>query len=92
MSCFELMEKERDPRVLELIIHGLCQHPHWSSSRKFLNLITSLNDFLDIQANLKAVFMVCAIAAINPCLRRLVIAALDNLSKELKYTSRSKEV
>ncbi|MCD7455717.1 hypothetical protein HAX54_029235 [Datura stramonium] len=38
---------------------------------------------------LEAVFMVCAIAAINPCLRRLVIAALDNLSKELKYTSRS---
>lgn len=76
---FELMEKESDPRVLELIIHGLCQHPHWSSSRKFLNLITSLNDFLDIQANLK-VQSLNVLAAICNLLERLLFA---------KYTKRT---
>ncbi|GFZ03748.1 serine/threonine-kinase ATM-like protein [Actinidia rufa] len=39
---------------------------------------------------LEAVFMMCVISGIDPCQRELVIAALDNLSGQLKYTSRLK--
>ncbi|XP_055826815.1 serine/threonine-protein kinase ATM isoform X2 [Solanum dulcamara] len=85
---FELMEKESDPRVLELIIHGLCQHPHWSSSRKFLNLITSLNDFLDIQANLK-VQSLNVLAAICSLLESLL--SCDGVAKYTKRTLSSQE-
>ncbi|KAM3381087.1 serine/threonine-protein kinase ATM isoform X3 [Capsicum galapagoense] len=85
---FELMEKESDPRVLELIVHGLCQHPHWSSSRKFLNLITSLNDFLDIQMNLK-VQSLNVLVAICSLLERLL--SFDGVAKYPKRTLSSWE-
>ncbi|XP_047265675.1 serine/threonine-protein kinase ATM isoform X3 [Capsicum annuum] len=85
---FELMEKESDPRVLELIVHGLCQHPHWSSSRKFLNLITSLNDFLDIQMNLK-VQSLNVLVAICSLLERLL--SFDGVAKYPKRTLSSRE-
>ncbi|XP_070053596.1 serine/threonine-protein kinase ATM isoform X3 [Nicotiana tomentosiformis] len=85
---FELMEKESDPRVLEVIIHGLCQHPHWSSSRKFLNLVTSLNDFLDIQANLK-VQSLNVLAAICSLLESLL--SLDDVAKFKRRTLSSRE-
>ncbi|CAH2064912.1 unnamed protein product [Thlaspi arvense] len=39
---------------------------------------------------LQAVFMMCAISAIDPCQRELIIAALDNLSTQLHYPSRFK--
>ncbi|XP_017218492.1 serine/threonine-protein kinase ATM [Daucus carota subsp. sativus] len=41
---------------------------------------------------LEAVFIMCAIAAIDPCQRELIGAVLDNLSKTLEYTTRSKYV
>ncbi|KAM3319089.1 serine/threonine-protein kinase ATM isoform X3 [Capsicum chacoense] len=85
---FELMEKESDPRVLELIVHGLCQHPHWSSSRKFLNLITSLNGFLDIQMNLK-VQSLNVLVAICSLLERLL--SFDGVAKYPKRTLSSRE-
>lgn len=39
---------------------------------------------------LEAVFTMCVISAIDPCQRELVNAAVDNLSKELQYETRSK--
>uniref|UniRef100_A0A0D3BGD4 Serine/threonine-protein kinase ATM n=1 Tax=Brassica oleracea var. oleracea TaxID=109376 RepID=A0A0D3BGD4_BRAOL len=39
---------------------------------------------------LQAVFMMCAVSAIDPCQRELIIAALDNLSAQLHYPSRFK--
>ncbi|KAK4394662.1 Serine/threonine-protein kinase ATM, partial [Sesamum angolense] len=39
---------------------------------------------------LQAVFMICVIAAINPCHRELICATLDSLSVELRYTNRTK--
>ncbi|EOA23378.1 hypothetical protein CARUB_v10016554mg [Capsella rubella] len=39
---------------------------------------------------LQAVFMMCAVSAIDPCQRELIIAALDNLSVQLCYPSRFK--
>ncbi|CAN1347706.1 Serine/threonine-protein kinase ATM [Linum perenne] len=38
----------------------------------------------------KAVFILCAISAIEPCHRELVIVVLNNLSKQLQYSSRFK--
>ncbi|XVE54961.1 hypothetical protein DITRI_Ditri03aG0123000 [Diplodiscus trichospermus] len=39
---------------------------------------------------LEAVFMMCAVSAIDPCQRELVNTALDNLSRKLQYMSRMK--
>lgn len=39
---------------------------------------------------LEVVFMICAIAAIDPCQRELIGAVFDNLSTKLQYTTRSK--
>ncbi|KAK8518220.1 hypothetical protein V6N13_027695 [Hibiscus sabdariffa] len=39
---------------------------------------------------LEAVFMMCAVSAMDPCQRELVNAALDNLSRKLQYMSRMK--
>ncbi|KAL6513039.1 hypothetical protein OROMI_034636 [Orobanche minor] len=39
---------------------------------------------------LQAVFMMCVVAAIDPCQRELVCAVLDSLSTELRYTNRAK--
>ncbi|KAF4352465.1 hypothetical protein F8388_012166 [Cannabis sativa] len=38
----------------------------------------------------QAVFMMCVISAINPCLRGLVFVVLDNLSRMLQYATRFK--
>ncbi|TYJ98549.1 serine/threonine-protein kinase ATM isoform X2 [Cucumis melo var. makuwa] len=39
---------------------------------------------------LEAVFMLCAISAIDPSQREMVSAMLDNLSRELNYSGRQK--
>ena len=36
--------------------------------------------------------MMCTVSALDPCQRELVLAALDNLSRKLQYTTRSKYV
>ncbi|KAH6798041.1 Serine/Threonine-kinase ATM-like protein [Perilla frutescens var. hirtella] len=41
---------------------------------------------------LEAIFMMCVVAAIEPCQRELVSALLDSLSMELHYTSRTKYI
>ncbi|GAB4845684.1 hypothetical protein Ancab_039087 [Ancistrocladus abbreviatus] len=46
--------------------------------------------FCSEKVELEAVFMMCVISAIHPSHRELVKAALDNLSRELQYASRSK--
>ncbi|WOL02921.1 serine/threonine-protein kinase ATM [Canna indica] len=38
----------------------------------------------------EAVFMICVVAAMEPCQRELVYALVDNLSRQLQYASRSK--
>ncbi|GMY24943.1 serine/threonine-protein kinase ATM isoform X1 [Fagus crenata] len=43
--------------------------------------------FYSEKVELEAVFMMCAVAAIDPCQRELVYAVLHNLSRQLKYTS-----
>ncbi|XP_042498310.1 serine/threonine-protein kinase ATM isoform X2 [Macadamia integrifolia] len=46
--------------------------------------------FYSEKIELEAVFMICALAAIDPCLRELVYAVLDSLSTRLRYTTRFK--
>ncbi|XP_057442948.1 serine/threonine-protein kinase ATM [Lotus japonicus] len=50
---FNLMEKEYDPKVRGKILYHLCQHPHWSSSAKFVDLVNVMNDILIEQVGLK---------------------------------------
>ncbi|KAA8540817.1 hypothetical protein F0562_024780 [Nyssa sinensis] len=76
---FSLMEKETDSRVLENILFNLCQHPYWPSSRKFTDLVTSMNNMVDIRVGLK---LQCfnILAAISGLLGTLI--SLDNVGKE----------
>uniref|UniRef100_A0A7N2M2E1 Uncharacterized protein n=1 Tax=Quercus lobata TaxID=97700 RepID=A0A7N2M2E1_QUELO len=46
----------------------------------------------DLVARFQAVFMMCAVASIDPCWRELVNAVLHNLSRQLKYTSMLKSL
>ncbi|XP_043704321.1 serine/threonine-protein kinase ATM isoform X2 [Telopea speciosissima] len=46
--------------------------------------------FYSEKIELQAVFMICVLAAIDPCLRELVYAVLDSLSRRLRYTTRFK--
>ncbi|XP_010243049.1 PREDICTED: serine/threonine-protein kinase ATM isoform X1 [Nelumbo nucifera] len=46
--------------------------------------------FYSEKIELEAVFMMCVIAAMDPCQRELVYTVLDNLSRKLHYTARSK--
>nr|XP_027123123.1 serine/threonine-protein kinase ATM isoform X2 [Coffea arabica] len=52
-TLFDLIEKDGNQRVLENLVSCLCQHPHWSSHRRVSELIMSLNNVVDMQANLK---------------------------------------
>ncbi|KAF5201731.1 Serine/threonine-protein kinase ATM, partial [Thalictrum thalictroides] len=46
--------------------------------------------FCSEKIEVEAVFMICVIAAIDPCQSELVYAVLENLSCKLQYTTRSK--
>ncbi|KAJ1384475.1 Armadillo-type fold, partial [Sesbania bispinosa] len=50
---FKLMVKEYDPKVRGKILYLLCQHPHWSSSAKFIDLVNVMNDIIKEQVGLK---------------------------------------
>ncbi|KAA8540818.1 hypothetical protein F0562_024781 [Nyssa sinensis] len=70
-----------------------------SSSRTYVQILAQSWLFLQKKKllqqrsekiELEAVFMMCVVSAIDPCQRELVSAVLDNLSRQLHYTSRSK--
>ncbi|KDP31097.1 hypothetical protein JCGZ_11473 [Jatropha curcas] len=42
------------------------------------------------KTELEAIFMICVVAAIDPCHRELVNAVIDNLSRQLQYATRFK--
>ncbi|XP_073048610.1 serine/threonine-protein kinase ATM isoform X32 [Primulina eburnea] len=50
---FNLREKENDPQVLENFLCILSRHPHWSSCRHILDLVTSMTDVVNSYENLK---------------------------------------
>ncbi|XP_075505013.1 serine/threonine-protein kinase ATM isoform X6 [Primulina tabacum] len=50
---FNLKEKENDPQVLENFLCILSRHPHWSSCRHILDLVTSMTDVVNSYENLK---------------------------------------
>ncbi|KAF5933201.1 hypothetical protein HYC85_029372 [Camellia sinensis] len=50
---FDLMDKENDACVLENILFNVCRHPYWPSSRKFSDLVSSMNNMVDLRASLK---------------------------------------
>ncbi|XP_057952318.1 serine/threonine-protein kinase ATM [Malania oleifera] len=50
---FDLMEKECDPEVREDILFTLCQHPHWSSNTKLMDLIISMDKMIEMRVSLR---------------------------------------
>ncbi|XP_075512283.1 uncharacterized protein LOC142547737 [Primulina tabacum] len=50
---FNLREKENNPQVLENFLCILSRHPHWSSCRHILDLVTSMTDVVNSYDNLK---------------------------------------
>ncbi|XP_019197259.1 PREDICTED: serine/threonine-protein kinase ATM isoform X3 [Ipomoea nil] len=76
---FDLLQKESDPRVREKIIQSLCQHAHWSSSRKFLELVASMSVIVDMQADVKLPRL-SILASICTLLQSLL--SLDTVAKD----------
>ncbi|GER56830.1 serine/threonine-protein kinase ATM [Striga asiatica] len=60
---FNLKEKESNPKVSEKFLLILCQHPHWSSCKQLLDLITSMADIIHTWENLKlqSSYVLCGI-------------------------------
>ncbi|VFQ85890.1 unnamed protein product [Cuscuta campestris] len=78
-NIYALMQKETDPKVQEKIIHSLCLHGHWSSSRMFLDLVASMNAIVDVQAELKLPSL--HILA-STCTLLCSLLSLDNVAKD----------
>ncbi|XP_050879903.1 serine/threonine-protein kinase ATM isoform X2 [Lathyrus oleraceus] len=52
-ALFKLMEKEYDPKVRGKILHHLCEHPHWSSSSRLIDLVNVMSNIITEQIGLK---------------------------------------
>ncbi|KAF7806084.1 serine/threonine-protein kinase ATM-like [Senna tora] len=50
---FNLLEKESDSKVRGKMLYYLCQHPHWSSCAKFIELLNLMNDAIKGQVRMK---------------------------------------
>ncbi|XP_052181201.1 serine/threonine-protein kinase ATM isoform X3 [Diospyros lotus] len=85
---FDLMDKENDGSVLENILLNLCQHPYWSSSREFTDLVTSMSKIIDLRASLK---LPCSsiLSAIHNLLEML--NSVDTFGKDKNVTPSLKE-
>ncbi|CAH9111684.1 unnamed protein product [Cuscuta epithymum] len=82
---YNLLQKESDLKVQEKIIHSLCVHAHWSSPRMFLDLVSSINVVVDIQAGLKLPSL--NILA-STCTLLQSLLSLDTVAKDNKDASR----
>ncbi|KAI8543061.1 hypothetical protein RHMOL_Rhmol08G0189100 [Rhododendron molle] len=78
--------KEKVVTAKEVLATGPQPHPTMETIIITLMHLAMFSEKIELEA----VFMMCVISAIDPSQRELVVAALDNLSRQLQYTSRSK--
>ncbi|KAL8141962.1 hypothetical protein V2J09_014994 [Rumex salicifolius] len=57
-TLFDILKEEANYKLCQLkvsqcILSSLCQNPHWSSSVKLSNLITLMNEMIDLKMSLK---------------------------------------
>ncbi|KAG5035608.1 hypothetical protein JHK87_010518 [Glycine soja] len=76
---FKLMEKENDPKVRGKILYHLCQHPLWSSSGKFIDLVNVMNDIIIEQVGLK---LACDYVLISAHTLLTNLSSLDAVGKD----------
>ncbi|XP_027942226.1 serine/threonine-protein kinase ATM [Vigna unguiculata] len=76
---FKLMEKENDPKVRGKILYHLCQHPFWSSSGQFIDLVNLMNDIIIEQVGFK---LACDSVLIAAHTLLINLASLDSVGKE----------
>ncbi|EXB87890.1 Serine/threonine-protein kinase ATM [Morus notabilis] len=89
---FELMDKECNSKVRERILYNLCQHPYWSSSSNFTDLINIMDGMIEIHSSLKldCISTLAAICALLETLlslkdsrkAKLVSSSLDMKSEQ----------
>ncbi|KAI5683411.1 hypothetical protein M9H77_04639 [Catharanthus roseus] len=92
---FTLSGKESNPSVIEALLSSLCQHPEWSSDRRLSDLVTFLNEIVDMQANLKlqSLSTLDAIGSLVQCLLCLKTTSKDKLvASSLKGIASEEEV
>ncbi|KAI3914770.1 hypothetical protein MKW98_002006 [Papaver atlanticum] len=68
----------------------LAAGPHPRPAMETIVITLAHLAFHSEKIELEAIFIICVIAAIDPCQRELAFAVLDNLSSKLQYTTRSK--
>ncbi|KAI4336143.1 hypothetical protein L6164_014710 [Bauhinia variegata] len=76
---FKLMENESDTKVQEKILYHLCQHPHWSSSAKFLKLINVMDEMIEVQVRLK---LDCCNVLSAACCLLATLLSLDTVGRD----------
>ncbi|KAK7354055.1 hypothetical protein VNO80_19511 [Phaseolus coccineus] len=76
---FKLMEKENDHKVRGKILYQLCQHPLWSSSGQFIDLVNVMNDIIVEQVGLR---LACDSVLISAHTLLTKLSALDADGKE----------
>ncbi|XP_052731781.1 serine/threonine-protein kinase ATM isoform X2 [Vigna angularis] len=76
---FKLMEKENDPKVRGKILYHLCQHPLWSSSGQFIDLVNLMNDIIVEQVGFK---IACDSVLIAAHTLLINLSSLDAIGKE----------
>ncbi|KAF7136371.1 hypothetical protein RHSIM_Rhsim08G0157900 [Rhododendron simsii] len=86
---FDLVEKENEANVLENILLNLCRHPHWSSSRQFSRLVSSMNNFVDLRTNLK---LQCSNILVAICDLLGTLISLDTSGKDTSTDGKEKNV
>ncbi|XP_068483746.1 serine/threonine-protein kinase ATM isoform X2 [Phaseolus vulgaris] len=76
---FKLMEKENDHKVRGKILYHLCQHPLWSSSGQFIDLVNVMNDIIIEQVGLR---LACDSVLLSAHTLLTNLSALDAVGKE----------
>ncbi|XP_048228650.1 serine/threonine-protein kinase ATM isoform X3 [Ricinus communis] len=87
---FEVMGKECETKVFENILYHLCQHPHWSSAGKLIDLVQTLDNMIEIKVGAK---LNCASIVVATQRLMHTLLSLNGIQKDadLSLTGREHE-
>uniref|UniRef100_A0A2C9VS06 Serine/threonine-protein kinase ATM n=1 Tax=Manihot esculenta TaxID=3983 RepID=A0A2C9VS06_MANES len=75
---FELLGKEGETKVCENVLYLLCQHPHWSSAAKIMDLVKSMFDMVETRVIVK---LDCASILVSTCQLLCTLLSLGAVGK-----------
>ncbi|XP_057988495.1 serine/threonine-protein kinase ATM isoform X2 [Hevea brasiliensis] len=76
---FEILVKEGETKVCENVLYHLCQHPHWSSTAKIMDLVKSMLNMIEIRVIVK---LDCASILVATCQLLRTLLSLGAVGKD----------